>query len=408
VNCVAEALEPGHLVASTSLAELERDPYPLYAAMRAHKPVAYVPAANQWLISRYEDVQWLGNHPELFTAELQDSPQEAAFGKPTILTVDGPVHLDLRSAVDGTLRPSRVRKSAPSIVEPIISRQLDALSASDEADLMVDYFEPVSVATLGEVLGLGHVPVPTLKRWYQGLSEGAVNFEKDPERSRICAAVAAELDAEVEPLLADPSRCPAHSLIPNLISGGLPEGARREADAVLPSLKVTLFAGMQEPAAGGAVAMHGLLQNPDQFEDVRMAPEELVPSAVEEALRWISPVGTQTRETTQDVELGGVTIPAGTMIGTALASANRDVAQFGESAHLFDIHRKAPAQVAFGVGLHHCAGHALARLQMTEAVTRLLEAFPEIALDTTRSPTYRGWEFRSPTTLPVVLGTRKA
>lgn len=391
------------MIASLTLEELESDPYPLYAAMRSAAPVAYVPAAHQWLATRYEDVERIGNSPELFSSHLKNSPQEAAFGRPTILTVDGPVHLDLRAAVSPTLRPGRIRKTGPPLLEPIITRQLDELAVREQADLVADYFEPISLAVLGEVLGLGHIPGSTLKRWYRALSEGAANFGGDPGRASVCAAATAEIDAEVVPMMADPDRCPAGSIVSSLMVGGRPPGDVREIGAVLPTFKIILFAGLQEPVSGGATTVYGLLRNPRQLADVVNTPDELVPRAVQEGLRWINPVGTQTRETTQDVEIGGVVLPKGSMIGSALASANRDRAKFGESADDFDVHRDASPHVAFGVGLHHCAGNALATLQMTEAVRRLLHRFPNMRLDPTRPPVYHGWEFRSPLSLWVTL-----
>lgn len=390
-------------ISATSLAELERDPYPFYAALRAEAPVAFVPAAHQWLVTRYDDVQFVGDNPNLFTSELSDSPQEAAFGRPTILTVDGPVHLDLRRAVNETLRPSRIRKSAPALCEPIISRQLDQLAGRRSADLVADYFEPISVSILGQVLGLGHIPPETLKSWYRALSLGAANFDKDPERNRICAIAAAEVDAEAIPLMAK-GECPEASIMFSLMHGGSPTTGQRPIESVLPTLKIVLFAGMQEPAAGGAATMHGLLQHPSQLKRVVAEPTEYVSRAIEEGLRWVSPVGTQTREARTDINIGGTEVPAGSMIGSVLSSANRDERRFGLDADQFNLERSDDTQLAFGVGTHQCAGNALARYQMHAAITGLLQRFPNVELEPSRPTPYHGWEFRSLTALRVHLG----
>ncbi len=388
---------------ATSLAELERDPYPLYAKLRAEAPVAYVPAVHQWLVTRYDDVQFVGDNPDLFTSELSDSPQEAAFGRPTILTVDGPVHLDLRRAVNETLRPNRIRQSAPALCAPIISHQLDQLAGRKSTDLVSDYFEPISVSILGQILGLGHIPGETLKSWFQALSLGAANFDKDPERSRICAIAAADVDAEAIPLMTK-GECPEASIMFSLMRGGSPASGQRPIESVLPTLKIVLFAGMQEPAAGGAATMHGLLQHPGQLQYVMAEPSEYISRAIEEGLRWVSPVGTQTRQTRTDVTIGGIVVPKGSMIGSVLSSANRDERRFGNDADQFDLHRGDDAHLAFGVGMHHCAGNALARYQMHAAIDALLTRFPNIELEPSSPARYHGWEFRSLTTLRVHLG----
>jgi cytochrome P450 len=184
----------------------------------------------------------------------------------------------------------------------------------------------------------------------------------------------------------------------------------------MPTLKVILLGGMQEPGHAGGSTLAGLLASPAQLRAVRDDPAGLLPAAVEEGLRWMSPIGTQTRQAVADTELGGATIPAGAPVGSLVSSANRDEAKFDDPDR-FDIFRYRPVgpgtapaprtvNLAFGAGRHFCAGHAFSRAQVKIAIEALIQRFPNLALDPARPPEFRGWEFRAPRRLDVLLHAR--
>src|SRR6516162_4596305 len=137
--------------ASVTVADLEADPYPIYARLRREAPVCYIPAVRLWFVTRYDDVEFVGTHPELFSAELDDSPVNHTFGSPTILTVDGARHLELRRSLDSKYRPKYVNAYIDDLVRPIAERAAGELAGRDRAELMADYLEPVSVLSLGTV-----------------------------------------------------------------------------------------------------------------------------------------------------------------------------------------------------------------------------------------------------------------
>lgn len=142
---------------SVTVAALENDPYPIYARLRREAPVCFIPAVGLWFVTRYQDVDFVGTHPELFTAELDDSPVDRTFGSPTILTVDGERHHELRRALDAKYRPRHVNTYIDPLVRPIAAELLDGLAGRDQAELMADYLE-LSVLSLGSVLGVAHLP----------------------------------------------------------------------------------------------------------------------------------------------------------------------------------------------------------------------------------------------------------
>jgi cytochrome P450 len=194
-------------------------------------------------------------------------------------------------------------------------------------------------------------------------------------------------------------REPDDSTIASMLTSGCPVGKHREIDAVMPSLKVIITGGMQEPGHGAGSCMYGLLTNPDQLDWVREDPSRW-DDAVHEGLRWVAPIGTQVRQSVADIELHGVTIPAGSAVGALLSSACRDESVF-EHPDDFDVRRPRVPNAAFGFGPHFCAGHAFARGQESIALRTLVDAMPDLRLDDDYDVEFRGWEFRAPTSLHV-------
>lgn len=144
-----------------------------------------------------------------------------------------------------------------------------------------------------------------------------------------------------------------------MLHGGLTEGESRSPEALMPSVKVILLGGMQEPGHGAGSVLLGLLTHPGQLTEV-VADPDLLPAAIEEGMRWISPIGTQGRRAVRAVELGGAELPADAPVAAVIASANRDEGRFPEPDR-FDIHRERARHATFGFGRHFCSGHVFAR-----------------------------------------------
>jgi cytochrome P450 len=390
------------LARSVTVADLEADPYPVYARLRREAPVCFIPAVGLWFVTRYDDVEFVASRPDLFTAEMDDSPVDRTFGSPTIITADGERHLDLRRGLDSKYRPKQVNAYIDDLVRPIAERVLDGLAGRDRAELMAEYFEPVSVLSLGTVLGVEDLGTDRLRDWFWRLHQGVINFENDPERGRIGLACSREIDQVLAPVFDRLEAAGDDSTISHLLHSGRPPGAGRDRDLVMPTLKVILLGGMQEPGHGGGSTLAGLLAHPDQLAAVRADPAALLPAVVDEGLRWVAPIGTQTRQAVADIELGGATIPAGAPVGALVSSACRDEARFDDPDR-YDVFRPRQAHLAFGAGRHFCAGHAFSRAQIRIALEVLLARFPALALDPDRPPVFRGWEFRAPRNLDVLL-----
>ena len=162
--------------------ELDADPYPLLARMRREEPVCFVPAVQLWFVTRWADVDTAGTNTAIFDSRVTPTPIDRTMGGESILVVDGEKQKKLRAMLDPSLRPRVVEASTPQLIEPLVAELLDGLDGRDEAELMSELFEPVSVLGLGRVLGLGELDGDTLRRWFHGLAQGAINFEDDPAR----------------------------------------------------------------------------------------------------------------------------------------------------------------------------------------------------------------------------------
>lgn len=372
--------------------DLETDPYPVYARLRAEDPIAPVPAANCWFATRWTDVEQIARHPD-FTAVSDEAPVNAAFGRPNVLTTEGPDHAELRGGIEPHYRPKRVADYIDRLVRPIAEAQLQAFCASGDNDLLSGYFEPISALALARSFGFMDVDMPTLRRWFHGLSQGAINFERDPARDAICAATIAEIDAVALPLLERLATTPDQSPLSHLLHAGMADGRTRAPERILPSVRVTLLGGMQEPGHGAANLLVGLIQNPAQMQALR-ADMTLLPQAIDEALRWIAPIGTMMRTATRDTTVAGIPVPQGTPVSCIFASANRDETRWDDPDR-FDIFRAPRAHMAFGQGAHFCAGKWFAKAQIDIAIRVLFDALTRLAFADT-APAFRGWEFRAP------------
>jgi cytochrome P450 len=385
--------------AGITVEELDRDPYPVYARMRREAPVCFVPAVGLWFVTRWADVERAASHPELYDSRVEPSPLVRTMGGESILVVDGEPQRRLRAMLDPSLRPRAVEAATPGLIEPLVAGLLDELGPRGEAELMAEYFEPVSVLGLGRVLGLGHLGGNTLRRWFSGLAAGATNFEDDPEKWAVSDATGAEIDGTLAPVLARLWEEPDGSTIATMLRHA--EGTfEQRVERILPTLKVILLGGMQEPGHAAGSTVVGLLES-GQAAALAADPAGRVRDAVEEGLRWMSPIGTQTRHAVVETELGGVTVPAGANLGVLVSSANRDEDVWGPTADAFDLFRPRRNHAAFGFGPHFCSGHHFSRVQMRIAIQLLFERLPGLRLDPERPPVFRGWEFRAPEHLHV-------
>jgi cytochrome P450 len=359
-----------------TLVELEHDPYPALARLRADEPVAFVPDLGLWLITRWDDVEYVHQQPELFTSATEPSWLNSVLGV-NMLGTDGTDHRRLKDALQPLFNPSATSAWVNEQLPLICDELIDSFDPSG-TDLLAEYAEPIAVRALQDSLGWHDVSWQQIGEWTRGVCTGLANFANDPHLAAIAAAAnaasGASIQAAVAPALADTGLTP---------------------DEIVNNVRLCMSGGINEPRDGIALVAWALLTHPEALEACR-TDDAMWRPACEELFRWISPVATSTRQATVDIDIGAITIPAGALVAAVLSSANRDERRWNRPDQ-FDIHRKEGTHLAFAAGAHVCLGAWLGRSTVRVAVQHLFERLPELSL--AEDVAIRGFEFRGPLSL---------
>jgi cytochrome P450 len=355
------------------------DAEPAHAELRALVPVARVQLADGtpvWVALGHESVRRVLTNPRFSRAATvaPGSPTiTPAVDRPdTMISMDPPEHTRLRRLVAGAFTTRGMEQRRPRIQE-IADGLLDAVAAQGPpADLLARFAFPLPIAVLCDLLGVPYEDVDRVREW----SEITQSIDIHPREEVARAAEA--LRAYVMGLIAAKRGRPGHDLLTTLIQARDQGDRLTEAELVQQTIGI-LIAGHDTTANQLAVSLLTLFRHPDQLALLRARPE-LVPGAVEELLRFTrlltSAFG---RVATADVDLEGVTVPAGATVFAVLAAANRDERVHAEPDRL-DVTRTGVSHLAFGVGPHICVGAPLARVELQVALTSLLRRLPHLAL----------------------------
>jgi cytochrome P450 len=383
--------------AEISVEQLERDPYPIYKQLRAEAPVCFVESVGLWLVTRWDDVQYVDKSPAIFTGATDPSTLERTFGR-NLLASEGAYHDRIRSIIYPWFRVGAIGEYPDKVIAPIAVDLIDSFAGRGECDLVSEFAEPLSARVLKQALGLDFVEETTLRRWFAELAEGAANFENDPARQAVADAASAEVNDAVAPVIERLERQPDDTLLSSM-ANTVVDGVKLTREEIQSNLKVMIVGGLQATTDLIALSMLAILSHPTDLELV-LADRKLIDPAIEEAARWHSPVGTSTRQATEDTELCGVKLERGALVAAVLASANHDERNWTEPER-YDVRRKEGSHLAFATGPHLCLGARLARYETRTAWRLLLERLPGLRLDPDAPVEISGWEFRSPRELRV-------
>jgi cytochrome P450 len=383
--------------------DFRRDPYPVYAALRARGPVhrVIIPEGHEaWLVVGYEAGRAVLNDPRLSKVWSNAAPElgvrTVASGL-SMLSTDPPVHSRLRKLVSREFTPGRVQAMAPR-VQALADDMLDAMAKepSQRGDLVEALAFPLPITVICELLGVPHLHRDQFRTW----SNTAFSASSAQERME----AAKGMNDYLVGLLADKRERRADDLLSALIHTADEGGDRLNAEELLGMAWVLLVAGHETTVNLIANGVLALLTHPEQLAALRADPDALMDGAVEEILRYDGPVETPTyRFSTAPIEVGDTVIPGdGRLVLVALADADRDPARFPDPDR-FDIRRDARGHIAFGHGIHYCLGAPLARLEARIALRGLLDRFPDLALDIDPAdiPWRGGLLIRGPERLPV-------
>jgi cytochrome P450 len=366
------------------------DPYPHYATVREQAPV-YQHPFGFWLLTGYDDVSWLLRAPGLSVEDdnvaadsLLRQVREEVFGDETpranaasMLDRDPPDHTRLRKLVSKAFTPRAIQALQPRITG-LVDGMLDGMAAEGTVDLVDALAFPLPFSVIAEMLGTPPADHDRIRQ-LTGTVVRSLEPVADPGLVQAIMAADEELRQIAAEMIAWKRANPADDLLTALIHAE-DDGDVLDDDELVAQTLLLYIAGHETTVnliAGGA---HALLRHPEQLALLRSDPS-LVGNAVEEMLRYDSPVQASRRITLEPVTVGGITIPAGAFVMASLGSANRDERFWGADAGELRLDRdNARQHVSFGAGHHHCLGASLARLEAAIAFERLVDRFPRLAL----------------------------
>jgi cytochrome P450 family 142 subfamily A polypeptide 1 len=373
-----------------------RNPHDELTWLRANDPVHLDEVNGVWGITRYDHVKEISKDPASFSSAGGIRPDSPAI--PMMIDMDDPAHFARRKLVNKGFTPQRVRDLQPKI-EGIVDRLLDRVAEQPTCDLVWDVAAWLPLIVIGDSLGFEEADHPTLLEWSDDLMKGLGT--DDPALLEKQAEAAIGYAMHVAAVVADRREQARDDLISILVHAEV-DGDRLGDEELMHETLLLLIGGdetSRHVMTGGA---YQLLRDRAQWDALR-EDRTLLPGAIEEMLRWVTPIKNMCRTATADIDFHGKTIREGQKVMLLYPSANRDEDVFDEPFR-FDIRRTPNEHVAFGFGPHFCLGAALARLELTVLFDRLLDRVPDLRILDETEPAYRPANFVSGyETLPVAL-----
>ncbi|MEV7420284.1 cytochrome P450 [Streptomyces sp. NPDC089919] len=362
------------------------DPYPAYARLRRQGRAVWFEPTGQWLIPHYDDVSALLRDRRLGRTYLHRFSHEE-FGRTPpppehepfhvlngngLLDLEDPHHARVRRLVAKAFTPRMVDRLAPT-VRRIAGGLVDALLAEGGGDLVTAVAEPLPVAVIAELLGVPEADRGLLRPWSAAIC-GMYELNPGPETARAAVRACVEFDAYLRELIAERRREPDADLISALIAAHDEDGRLTEQEMVSTCV-LLLNAGHEATVNTTAGGWWTLFRRPDQLAALRADPAAVLSTAVEELMRFDTPLQMFERWVLDDIEVGGTVIPRGSEVALLFGSANRDPARFARPDEL-DLVRTDNPHITFGAGIHYCLGAPLARLELAASFGALLA--PEV------------------------------
>jgi len=383
---------------------LLRDPYPLFAQRRKEAGVfkgsvmdwSKTPASMRpgqlYAAVSFDAVNRVFRDGKVFNSHIYDSTIGLFIG-PTILAMEGKKHWEHRNLVSAAFKSKSLLRWEPEIVRPVVNALIDEFIDAGEADLVRDFTLEFPTRVISKLLGLPEQDLP----WFRKRAVELISYTAKYKRA--FEASAALKDYFLDQIEKRRTK-PTEDIIGDLVSADI-DGERLSDEAIYSFLRLLLPAGLETTYRSSGNLLLLLLTHPEQFQAVQ-ADHDLIAPAIEEALRFETPLTTVQRYVMEDTEVDGVALPTGSVIDVCIGSANRDERRW-ERSEEFDIFRKRLPHISFAAGEHTCMGLHLARMETRVAVECLLTRLANFRLVTDDNPHIFGQPFRSPTAIPVTF-----
>src|ERR1700722_15543923 len=384
--------------------DLLRDPYPLFAQRRreagvfkgsvmdwSRTPASMMPGQLYAAVS-FDAVNRVFRDGKVFNSHIYDSTIGLFIG-PTILAMEGKKHWEHRNLVSAAFKSKSLLRWELEIVRPVVNALIDEFIDAGEADLVRDFTLEFPTRVISKLLGLPEEDLPGFRK------RGVELISYTAKYKRAFEASAALKDYFLDQIEKRRTK-PTEDIIGDLVSADI-DGEKLSDEAIYSFLRLLLPAGLETTYRSSGNLLFLLLTHPEQFHAVQ-ADHDLIAPAIEEALRFETPLTTVQRYVMEDTEVEGVELPTGSVIDVCIGSANRDERR-GERSEEFDIFRKRLPHISFAAGEHTCMGLHLARMETRVAVECLLARLTNFRLVTDDNPHIFGQPFRSPTAIPVTF-----
>ncbi|MEU3337424.1 cytochrome P450 [Streptomyces sp. NPDC002144] len=365
------------------------DPYPAYAELRAKGRVRYFEPTNQWLVPHHADVSALLRERRLGRTYLHRFDHED-FGRTPppaehepfhtlndhgMLDLEPPDHTRIRRLVSKAFTPRTVEQLKPYVSE-LAGDLVDRLVEKGGGDLLTDVAEPLPVAVIAQMLGIPEADRAPLRPWSADIC-GMYELNPSEETARRAVQASVEFSDYLRELIAERREEPGDDLISGLIAAH-DEGDRLTEQEMISTAVLLLNAGHEATVNATVNGWYALFRNPAQLAALR-ADHSLIPSAIEELMRYDTPLQLFERWVLDDIEIDGTTIPRGAEIAMLFGSANHDPEVFRDPERL-DLTRAENPHISFSAGIHYCIGAPLARIELAASMTALLEKAPTLSL----------------------------
>jgi cytochrome P450 len=386
--------------------DLLRNPYPIFERRRRETSGVFRGSVMDWTKApdemrpknlyaavSFDAVNRVFRDGKVFNSHIYDSTIGLFIG-PTILAMEGKEHWDHRNLVSAAFKSKSLLRWEPEIVRPVVNALIDEFIDTGHADLVREFTLEFPTRVISKLLGLPDEDLP----WFRKRAVELISYHVKYKRA--FEASAALKDYFLDQINKRRS-APTEDIIGDLVSAEI-DGERLDDEAIYSFLRLLLPAGLETTYRSSGNLLFLLLTHPEQFRAVQ-DDRELIAPAIEEGLRFETPLTTVQRYAAEDTELEGVSVPKGAVIDVCIGSANRDDGRW-ERSEEFDIFRKRLPHISFAAGEHTCMGLHLARMETRVALECLLDRLTDVELVTDDNPYIHGQPFRSPTALPVTFG----
>jgi len=369
------------------------DPYPVFAKMRQHAPIAFVPQLGSTIFTRRDDIFSQEKRIDVFSSHQPAGLMNKLMGH-NMMRKDGDAHMSEREAMFPSVSPRTVRDTWSKAFQAHADRILEKLAPAGGADLCKAFALPLSAECLKDITGLTNMRFEDMDAWSQAMIDGIANYSGNKEVEARCRAATAGIDAAIDDMAPVLTKHPNTSILSVLLAAGQP------MDSVRANVKLAISGGQNEPRNAISGTIWALLTHPDQLALVHEGKAKWL-DVFEEYTRWIAPIGMSPRRVAKPWSFGGVDFEPEDRVFFMFGSANRDEACFGDPDR-FDITRDTSKSIAFGAGPHYCVGAFAARTMVADvALPSIFKRLKSLRLDETEPVRIGGWAFRGLLNLPV-------